>query len=148
MKVILLEDVRGSGKKGQVINASDGHARNFLLPRKLAIEATKENLAALEAQQKKSEHKLKQETEAAQAVATRLEESVLSLKAKVGENGKMFGSIGSKEIAEAIQKHYGMSMDRKKIVLADPVKALGTYTVQVKLHPAVSAKVRFEVVSE
>ena len=148
MKVILLEDVKGTGKKGQVINASDGHARNFLLPRKLAIEATKENLAALEAQQKKSEHKLKQETVAAQAIASRLEESVLTLKAKVGENGKMFGSIGSKEIAEAIQKQYGMSMDKKKIVLADPVKALGTYTVQVKLHPAVSAKVRFEVVSE
>ena len=148
MKVILLEDVKGSGKKGQVINASDGHARNFLLPRKLAVEATSENLKALEAQQKKNEHKMKQETDAAQAMANRLQESPLVLKAKVGENGKMFGSIGSKEIADAMQKQHSLAIDRKKIVLADPVKALGNYTVQIKLHPAVNATVRFEVVAE
>jgi len=148
MKVILLEDVKGTGKKGQVINASDGHARNFLLPKKLAVEATNENMKALENKQKQNEHKLKLEIEAAQEVATKLQKAPVSLKAKVGEGGKMFGSIGSKEIAEAIQKQLGINVDRKKIVLADPVKNLGSYNVQVKLHPSVSAKVVFEITAE
>ena len=148
MKVILLEDVKGSGKKGQVVNASDGHARNFLFPRKLAIEATKENLAALEGQQQKAAHKSAQEVEAAKALAAQLEAKALKLAAKVGDSGKMFGSIANKEIAEALQKQLGLSVDKKKIVLADPVRNVGSYTVPVKLHPKVTAQVKFEVVPE
>ena len=145
MKVILLEDVKGSGKKGQVINASDGHARNFLFPRKLAIEATAANLAALEAQQKKAQHKVAQEVKIAQEVAEKLQAKPLSLSVKVGDKGRMFGSISNKEIAEAIQSQLGVVVDKKKIVLPEPVKAVGTYTAVAKLHTQVSATINVEI---
>ena len=145
MKVILLEDVKGTGKKGQVVNASDGHARNFLFPRKLAIEATGANLASLEAQQKKAEHKVTQEVKVAQALADKLQAKPITINAKVGDKGRMFGSISNKEVAEAIQSQLGVAVDKKKIVLTEPVKAVGRYTATAKLHPKVSAKVEFEV---
>jgi len=146
MKVILLEDVKGTGKKGQVVNASDGHARNFLFPRKLAIEATDANLANLEAQQKKAQHKVATEVKAAQELAEKLESKPVTIGAKVGDKGRMFGSISNKEIAEAIQSQLGVTVDKKKIVLADPVKAVGTYAVTAKLHAQVSAKLAVEIV--
>jgi len=145
MKVILLEDVKGTGKKGQVVNASDGHARNFLFPRKLAIEATDSNLASLEAQQKKAQHKVAQEVNAAQELAGKLTAKPVVIKAKVGDKGRMFGSISNKEVAEAIQSQLGVAVDKKKIVLTEPVKSIGKYTAAAKLHPQVSAKVEFEV---
>ena len=147
MKVILLEDVKGTGKKGQVVNASDGHARNFLFPRKLAIEATDANLASLEAQQKKAQHKVAQEVKAAQAIADKLQAKPVSIKAKVGDKGRMFGSISNKEIAEAIQSQLGVAVDKKKIVLTEQVKSVGSYTATAKLHTQVSAKINFEVVA-
>ncbi|MCL2570915.1 MAG: 50S ribosomal protein L9 [Defluviitaleaceae bacterium] len=145
MKVILLEDVKNIGKKGQVINTSDGHARNFLFPRKLAIEATAANMANLEAQQQKAQHKVETEVKAAQELAEKLQAKPVILKVKVGDKGRMFGSISNKEIAEAIQSQLGLIVDKKKIVLADPVKAVGTYTVTVKLHAQVAAKLNVEI---
>ena len=147
MKVILLEDVKGTGKKGQVVNASDGHARNFLLPRKLAIEATGSNLASLEAQQKKAEHKMATEVKAAQDIAAQLQAKPVKISAKVGERGRMFGSISNKEIAEALQAQAGIIIDKKKIVIHEPVKSTGQYTVTIKLSAQVTANVTFDVVS-
>jgi large subunit ribosomal protein L9 len=148
MKVILLEDVKGVGKKGQIINASDGHATNFLLPRKLAIEATKANLANLESQQKRAEQKVANEVTAAQALADRIKEARLILRVKTGEKGKMFGSISNKELAEAMQSQHKISIDKKKIVLSQPVKNTGEYTATVKLHAQVAAPLHFEVTGE
>jgi len=145
MKVILLEDVKGIGKKGQVLNASDGHARNFLLPRKLAVEATSANLATLEAQQKTAQNKLAMEVKAAKELAEKLQAKPVNLKVKVGEKGRMFGSISNKEIAEAIQSQLGEVVDKKKIVLGDPIKSVGTYTVTAKLHAQVAAKLEVEI---
>jgi len=147
MKVILLEDVKGTGKKGQVVNASDGHARNFLFPRKLAIEANDSNMANLEAQQKKAQHKVATEVKAAQAIAETLEAKPISIAVRVGDKGRMFGSISNKEIEEAVQSQLGVTVAKKKIVLNDPVKAVGTYTVTAKLHPQVSAKINVEIVA-
>lgn len=146
MKVILLQDVKGTGKKGQTIEASDGHARNFLIPRKLAVEATKGNIAQLEGQQKKAAEKLQSDIEAAQAVATKIREVQLQIGVKVGEGGKMFGSISNKEIAEALQKQ-GIVVDKKKIVV-QAVKTTGEHTANIKLHPQVSAPLKFEIVAQ
>jgi len=146
MQVILLEDVKGLGKKGQVVNASDGHARNFLFPRKLAAEATKTNLSQHEAQLKQSAQKLSQEVESAKAIGDKLQESKVTIPVKVGGAGKMFGSIGSKEVAEAIQAQIGVSLDRKKIDLG-PVKTIGEHTATIKLHAQVHVKFVFELVA-
>ena len=146
MKVILLEDVKGVGKKGQVVNASDGHARNFLFPRKLAIEATNANMASLEAQQKKVQHQVATEVKAAQEMAEKLQEKPVIIKVKVGEKGRMFGSISNREVSEAIQSQLGIVVDKKKIVMPEQVKTVGTYTATAKLHAQVSAKLDFEVV--
>jgi len=145
MKVILLEDVKNIGKKGQVINTSDGHARNFLFPRKLAVEASATNMANLEAQQQKAQHKVATEVNAAQEIAEKLQAKPVVIKVKVGDKGRMFGSISNKEIAEAIQSQLGITVDKKKIVLSDPVKAVGTYTVTAKLHAQVAAKLNVEI---
>jgi len=146
MKVILLEDVKGTGKKGQTIEASDGHARNFLIPRKLAVEATKANMAQLEGQQKKVSQKLQQDIEEAQAIAAKIREVQIKIPVKVGEGGRMFGSISNKEIAEALQKQ-GISVDKKKIVVP-AIKTTGEHTANVKLHPQVNAPLKFETVAD
>jgi large subunit ribosomal protein L9 len=147
MKVILLEDVKGTGKKGQIINASDGHARNFLLPRKLALEATPANLADLEKRQNQAEHKVKREADLARAQAERIEEKTLRIPMRFGAGGKMFGSVSGKEIAEAMQSQANITVDKKKIVLADPVKQAGSHTAVVKLHANVQARIKFDVVA-
>ena len=146
MQVILLEDVKGLGKKGQVVNASDGHARNYLFPRKLAAEATKTNLSQHEAKIKQSEQKLSHEIESAKAVGEKLQESKVTIPVKVGGAGKMFGSIGGKEIAEAVQTQLGITLDRKKIDLG-AVKTIGEHTATIKLHPQVHIKFSFELVA-
>lgn len=148
MKVILLEDVKGTGKKGQIADVSDGHARNFLFPRKLAAEANKSNIAELEAKQKQADHKLTKELATARELGERIEKTGLSISARVGENGKMFGSVTNKEIAEALQSQAGISVDRKKIAISDTMKSTGAYTVTVKLHAQVSAKLNVEIVAE
>jgi len=146
MKVILLADVKGTGKKGQTIEASDGHARNFLIPRKLAVEATKANMAQLEGQQKKVANQLQKDIEDAQAIAAKVKETEIKVSVKAGSAGKIFGSIGNKEIAEALVR-YGITVDKKKIVVA-AIKTTGEHTATLKLHPQVSATLKFEVVAE
>jgi len=147
MQVILLQDVKGLGKKGDTVNASDGHALNFLIPRKLAAEATKTNLAQLDAQKKKADHKLNQEVAAAQALADKLKEAKIKIPVRVGENGKMFGSISNKEVAEAVQSQAGIAIDKKKYSV-QAIKTIGEHTAQINLHPQVKVTLTFELVSE
>ncbi|MCL1883734.1 MAG: 50S ribosomal protein L9 [Defluviitaleaceae bacterium] len=147
MQVILLADVKGVGKKGELINASDGHALNFLIPRKLAVEANKSNMAQLDAQKKKAEHKLSQEVAAAQATADKLKDVKIKIPVRVGGNGKLFGSISNKEVAEAVQSQIGIAIDKKKYNV-QAVKTIGEHTATVNLHPQVKASITFELVSE
>lgn len=140
MNVILLEDIKGVGKKGQMINASDGHARNFLLPKKLAVEATKSNLNELEAKKKSEESKKQRELESAQALGKDISEKVIKIPVKTGDNGKLFGSVTNKEIASALEEQTGLQIDKKKIMVVDPIKTTGEKTVDIKLHPKVTAR--------
>lgn len=146
MKVILLADIKGVGKKGQVIDASDGHARNFLLPRKLAMEATRENLDRLESKQKSVEHKKQMELDAAKKLKAELEGKIIKISVKKGETGKLFGSVSGKEIAEALSAQENIQIDSRKIQLDKPIKTLGQAQVDVKLYADVAAKITVEIV--
>ncbi|MBZ4687752.1 MAG: ribosomal protein [Clostridiales bacterium] len=141
MKVILKEDVKKLGSKGEVVNAADGYARNYLIPKGLAVEATKNNLKKLEEEKKKEQQRLEQEKQEAKETASKLKEKKITVQAKTGEKDKLFGSITSKDIAEAIKKQYGIKVDKRKIQLDDPIKELGSYIVSIKLHPEVEAEV-------
>lgn len=142
MKVILLEDVKNVGKKGQIINAKDGYARNFLFPKNLAIEATDVNLKNLENAKKKKEEKERELLEEAKILEESLMQKTLVIKTKTGENGKLFGSITTKEISDLLEKEHGISIDKKKYELEEAIKAVGEYYVKIKLHPAVNAKLK------
>ena len=145
MKVILLEDVKKIGKKGDVINTSDGYARNYLFPKKLAQEATDANLHILH-NKKENERKQKlAELEAAQKLAQELKGKEIKLSAKTGENGKLFGAITNKDVAELIDKQYGVKVDKKKIVM-ETIKVAGGYEIEVKLYPEVTTKMRVIIV--
>ena len=146
MKVILLEDVKSLGKKGDVVNINDGYARNFVLPKKLGVEANNKNLNDLKLQKAKEEKIARQQLEAAQAFAKEMEEDAVVLSIKAGEGGRTFGSVSTKEIAEAVKKQLNLELDKKKMQLTDPIKALGFYDVPVKLHPQVTATLRVHVV--
>jgi large subunit ribosomal protein L9 len=142
MEVILLQDVKSLGKKGEVVKVSDGYARNFILPKKLGLEATKQNLYELE-QQKAAEAKRQKEIlEEAQALAKKLEEITVKLSIKAGEGGKAFGSVSTKEISAAVKEQFGFDIDKKKLQLNDPIKNAGSFTVPVKLHPQVTAEMK------
>lgn len=142
MKVILLEDVKALGKKGEIVNVSDGYARNCILPKKLGLEATSKNLNDLKLK-KANEAKVAQEQlEEAQVLAKKLEAGKVELAIKVGEGGRAFGSVSSKEIAAAVKEQMGYDIDKKKIQLKDAIKTLGTHTVPVKLHPKVTADLK------
>lgn len=148
MKVILLEDVKALGKKGDICDVSDGYARNFIIPRKKGLEATSDNLNNLKLK-KANDAKVAQENlEAAQALAKELEEKAIVLKVKVGEGGKLFGAIASKEIAAAVKEQTNLDVDKKKIVLAEPIKTLGSHDIKVKLHKDVVATLVVKVVEE
>ena len=142
MKVILNQDVKGQGKKGDLIDVSDGYARNFLLPKNLAKEATKENINVMQGQQNSAEYHKQKDLEDAQALAAKIGELVVSLKAKAGENGKIFGSVTSKDIADNLSKQHSISIDKKKIVLPDGIKEIGTFNIDVKLYPSVVGKIK------
>lgn len=144
MKVILTQDVKGSGKKGELINAADGYARNFLLPKGLAIEANNQAIGELKAKEASKQHKIQVEKEAAMETAKRLEGKTVSLTAKAGAGGKLFGSVTTKEIADAIKKQYGAEVDKKKINVNE-IKVFGTYTAEVKLYTGIAAKMTVEV---
>ena len=145
MKIILLEDVKSIGKKGEIINASDGYARNFLLPKKLGLEATSENLNNLKLQKKNEDKIAAENLQAAKDFAKELEEQTVKVFMKAGENGKAFGSISSKEIAKAYTEQFGKEIDKKKLVLPEALKNFGTYEVKVKLHPKVQGTLRVSV---
>ena len=144
MKVILTQDVKGSGKKGELINAADGYARNFLLPKGLAIEANNQAIGELKAKEASKQHKIQVEKEAAMASAKQLEGKTVKLTAKAGAGGKLFGSVTTKEIADAITAQYGVAVDKKKINVSE-IKAFGTYTAEIKLYTGISAKMTVDV---
>lgn len=146
MKVILLQDVKSLGKKDQIVDVSDGYARNMLLPKKLGIEATSKNMNDLKLK-KAHEDKVAAEVLAeAQALAAQMENESVTMSIKMGENGRTFGSISSKEIAEAIKEQLGHDIDKKKIVMKDAIKAPGTRTVGIKLHSKVTANMKVKIV--
>ena len=147
MKVILKADIKGVGKKDQVLEASDGYARNFLFPKNLAVEANKENMAKLEAKQNSAKFQKDQEKAEAMKIADKLSKIILKIKVKVGENGKIFGGVSSKEIAEELQKEYKIQVDKKKIDLKETIKTLGIRTIEIKLFEGVLGKLKIDVIS-
>ncbi len=148
MKVILLEDVKSLGKKGQIVDVNDGYARNFILPKKLGIEASNKNMNDLKLQKANEERTAQDQLEAAQEFAKEMEKKEVVLTIRSGEGGKTFGSISSKEIAEAAKVQCGIEIDRKKIQLPEPIKNLGVYEVSVKIHPKVVGKIKVNVQEE
>ncbi len=145
MKVILLEDVKSLGKKGEIVNVSDGYARNFVLPKHVGVEATEKNKNELKLQ-KQHEGKLAAERLAqAKELAVKLDGLTIEVSMKAGENGKVFGSVASKEIAEQASKQHGLSLDKKKIVLEEPIKSFGMHDVSIKLHPEVTGTLHVKV---
>lgn len=145
MEVILLEDVKTLGKKGQIVKINDGYARNYVLPKKLGIEATSKNLNDLKLQKANEDKIAKEQLDAAKALAAKIEEMTVKVKIKAGEGGRTFGSVSSKEIAEEAKKQFALELDKKKIVLDEPIKTPGTHIVTVKLHREVTAKLKVTV---
>lgn len=145
MKIILLEDVKSVGKKGDLVELKEGYARNFILPKKLGVEATGQNLNTLKLQNQNKEKIAKEQLEAAKALAEELEKMTVKLEIKGGEGGKTFGSVSSKEIAKGVLDQYGKEIDKKKIQLSEAIKTEGAHEVTVKLHPKVAAKLKVHV---
>ncbi len=148
MKVILKQDIKGVGKKDQIINANDGYARNYLFPKNLAVPADKGNLANLQSKQSSQAHRKELEKQAAMETAKKIENILLKLPVKSGENGKVFGSITSKEIVQNLEKQYGITVDKKKVILQEPIKILGMFTIEIKLFDGVTAKLKVDVIGE
>lgn len=148
MKVILLQDVKALGKKGEIVNISDGYARNFVLPKKLGLEASNKNMNDLRLQKQKEEKIARENLDAARKLAGELEAGKVELAIKVGEGGKAFGSVSSKEIATAVKDQIGLDVDKKKIQLKDTIKSLGTHQVPVRVHPEVTAELKVVVTEE
>lgn len=146
MKVILKADIKGVGKKNEIINASDGYVRNFLFPKNLAVEANAENMSKLQAQKEATQFKKDTEKEEAKKIAQKLENIMVRITVKAGENGKIFGGVSSKEIAENLEAQHKIKIDKKKIELKENIKALGVYNVQVKLFEGVIGKIKVDVV--
>ncbi len=145
MEVILTADVKGHGKKGDIVKVSDGYARNFILPKKLGLEATPKNLNDLKLQKAAEAKRAQELLEEAQALAASIAEKSITLRVKTGEGGRTFGSVSTKEIAQALRDQLSLEVDKKKLVLAEPLKNLGTFTVPVKLHPKVTAELKVKV---
>ena len=145
MQVVLLEDVKALGKKGQIVKVNDGYARNFILPKKLGVEATAKNLNDLKLQQANAEKIAAEQLAAAKELAAKLEKLSVTLTMKAGEGGKAFGSVSSKEIAKAVTDQLGLEIDKKKLVLPEAIKTFGTHEVPVKLHKDVTAKLVVKV---
>jgi large subunit ribosomal protein L9 len=145
MKVILLDNIKGVGKKDEVINASDGYARNFLFPKKLAVEANAENMSKLKNKQASVQHKKDVEKEKAEEIANKLKDITLTIKVKAGENGRIFGGVTAKEIAENLKQQYKIEIDKKKIVLNEAIKNLGVFNVSIKLFEGVVGNLKVNV---
>ena len=142
MKVILLQDVKPLGKKGEIVNVSDGYARNNIIPKKLGVEATPKNLNDLKLQKQNEEKVAQEHLEAAQELAKKLEAAKVELKIKTGEGGRTFGSVSSKEISEAAKKQLNLDIDKKKLQLENPIRNLGVTNVPVRLHPKVTGSLK------
>ena len=145
MKVILLQDIRGKGKKGQMIEASDGYARNYLLPRKMAVEATADNVNTMKMNDKAKAEQMAREKAQAQEFAEKLKDITVELKAKSGNGGRLFGSITSQEVADALKQQSGIAIDKKKIVQDEPIKSFGTYELKCKLGYEVTGTLKVVV---
>ncbi|SJZ80859.1 50S ribosomal protein L9 [Selenihalanaerobacter shriftii] len=145
MKVILKEDVKSLGEKGEIVKAADGHARNYLLPRGLAVEASGTELAKLKEKEKAKKRQKEQELEEAKGKAAELEDVILEISVKAGETGKLFGSVTTNDIADTIQEQVGIKIDKRKVELEDYIKSLGTKKVSINLHKDVSATVKVKV---
>ncbi len=145
MKVILLQDVRGKGKRGQMLEVSDGYARNFMLPRKLAVEATPDAVNTMNMTDKANAEKRQREREEAFAVAKRLKELTVTVTAKGGGAGRLFGSVTTQEIADALRAQTGIELDKRKLVLDEPIKTVGSYTVKCKLGYEINAELKIVI---
>ena len=145
MKVILLQDVKGKGKKGQMIEVSDGYARNFMLPKELAIEATADAINTMRMNDKATQERIAKEKAEALALSKQLREMTLVVTAKGGGAGRLFGSVTNQEIADALEKKSGIKLDKRKIVISDPIKAVGTYTVNCKLGYEITAPLTVKI---
>ncbi len=145
MQVILTADVKGQGKKDQIINVSDGYARNFLFPKKLAIPADKKAIADVKNREASRQHKIDTERAEAQAVADKLSGVVVKVKMGAGADGRLYGSVTAKDVAESLEKDHGIAVDRRKIVINEAIKAYGTYNLDIKLYPEVVGKINVVV---
>lgn len=148
MKVILMSDIKGVGKKDEVINASDGYARNYLLPKKLAVEANSENLGKLKGRNDSKQHKKDVEKAEAQEISNKLKNITLKIEVKAGENGKIFGGVSTKEISEQLEKQYNIKIDKKKIELKETIKNLGVFNVNVKLFEGINGTIKINIISK
>ena len=145
MKVILQQDIKGKGKRGQMIEVSDGYARNYMLPRKLAIEATADNVNTMRMNDKAQQEKRQREREEAFQIANRLKELTVTVYAKGGGAGRLFGSVTTQEIADALQKEHGIALDKRKIVLDEAIKTVGTYAVKCKLGYEITGELKLKI---
>lgn len=148
MKVILKADIKGVGKKDEIINASDGYARNFLFPKKLAVEANKENMSKLKSKQDSVKYQKDQEREEALKISEKLSKITLKIKVKAGENGKIFGGVSSKEISQELLSQYKIEINKKKIDLKETIKTLGVHNIDIKLFEGIVGKLKIEVIAE
>ena len=148
MQIILLEDVKALGKKGAIVKVSDGYARNMILPKKLGLEATPGNLASWKMQKKREEKDAAEHLATAQEFKQEVEEKIITLTMKKGEGDRVFGSVSTKEIAQAAKEQHGFDIDKKKLVLPEPIKSFGTHEVPLKLHPQVTATLRVKVIEQ
>ena len=146
MKLILQQDVKSLGKKGDILEVSEGYARNYLLPKKLAVPATTENINIVNQKKSSEAHKQQKMLEEAKLLACQLNKVALNMSIKIGEGGRVFGSITSKDIADVLEAQHGLAVDKRKIELKEAIKNLGAYNVNIKLHPEVSATVGINVV--
>ena len=146
MKVIFLQDVKGSGKKGEIKNVADGYARNMLFPKKLAVEATSSNLSELAGQKSSAQHKIDMEKQAANEIAAKINDKKVIIKAKAGNNTKLFGSVTSNHVSEALEKQFDVKIDKKKINLKTDIKNFGTYDAVIKLYTGITANITVNVI--
>ena len=147
MKVILTQDIKGVGKKDEIINANDGYARNFLLPRKMAVEANSQNMSLLQGRKDSENFKKEQEKEHALVLQDKLSKIMLKIKVKAGGNGKIFGSITSKEIATELKNQYNIDVDKKKILLKDSIKEIGVFNIEIKLYEGIIGKLKIDIIA-
>lgn len=148
MKIILKENIKGVGKKDEVINASDGYARNYLFPKKLAVEANAENMSKLNAKKASENRKKELEKEEAKEIAKKLKAIIVNIKVKAGENGKIFGGVTSKEIADNLEKQFKIKIDKKKIDLKENIKNIGTFKIDIKLYEGIIGEVKVNIIAE